>query len=247
MIDKIKWEVIMKKFIKMTALFILIATAFSSITTYASVKYNKIEKSIGNAFYNSFTGTVKELTEGTEGSTVALVEDKNGSQANFIISKGTYIIDKIKIEIGTQITGFYEAGKPMIMIYPPQYNVEIIAPVIEGKNIKADKFDKDLLSYDKALKLNISEDTEIVWENGTAINWFKKPTAEELEKVLTNRKLIAFYDFTTKSLPAQTTPYKLIVLSQQEEALASEINFDNIIFNILSKLFNFNCGRFTVK
>jgi len=115
----------------------------------------------------------------------------------------------------------------MIMIYPPQYSIEIIAPVLEGINIKADKFDNDLLSYDKNLKLNISEDTEILWENGTTINWIKQPTISELETVLANRQLIVLYSFTTKSIPAQTTPSKIIVLSEQKSNVEEEDISDN--------------------
>lgn len=211
----------MKNYVKATALVLSLAMSFSTIPAFAIEKENEKNNIISvkeqeHAFYNSFTGTVKDIIESDNGTRKIYVENSDGAQAYFVISENTYFVDNIKVDIGTEITGFYESGKPMIMIYPPQYSIEIIASVVEGKNIKADKFDKDLLSSDKTLKLNISDDTEILWENGTTINWIKKPTTSELETVLSNRKLIILYDFTTKSIPAQTTPNKVIVLSEQQ-------------------------------
>jgi len=229
----------MTKFTKTTALILSIAISFSTVPSFASEKVNNVQNNIESidinentqpqAFFNSFTGTVKELTDNTNGSTNTLVENKDGTQANFIISESTYFVYNVKIEVGTEITGYYEAGRPMIMIYPAQYSIEIVAPAIEGKNnIKADKFDKDLLSADKTLKLNISEDTEILWENGTLMNWIVKPTILELETALSNRKLIVLYDFTTKSIPAQTTPNKIIVLSPQDDNSSPTIIVNDI-------------------
>nr|WP_312577639.1 stalk domain-containing protein [Sedimentibacter sp.] len=211
----------MKNHIKATAIVLSLAMSFSTIPAFAVENENEKNNIISvkeqeNAFYNSFTGTVKDIIENDNGTRKIYVEGSDETPAYFVVSENTYFVDDVKIDIGMEITGFYESGKPMIMIYPPQYNIEIIAPVVEGKNIKADKFDNDLLSFDKTLKLNISEDTEILWENGTTINWIKKPTISELETVLSNRKLIVLYDVTTKSIPAQTTPNKIIVLSEQE-------------------------------
>lgn len=224
----------MRKFTKATALILSIAISFSSIPSFATEIENQTTENIDineitqpHAFFNAFTGTVKEFINSKEFVKV-LVENADGVQANFILSNNTYFVDNVKIDVGSEITGFYEAGKPMIMIYPAQYSIDIVALVVEGKNIKSDKFDDELLSADKTLKLNISENTEILWENGTTINWFKKPTSDELEVVLSNRKLIVLYDFTTKSIPAQTTPYKIIVLSQQEKSSNSDIIVNDI-------------------
>ncbi len=229
----------MKKSTKISALILSMAVSFSSISAFGNVtgnvttQYNDTNNAIPisainetikpHSFYLSFTGTVKEIDETKEGITKIFLEDKNGSPAYFILSESTYYVDDVKIEVGTDLIGYYESDRPMILIYPPQYSIDIVSPV-KDENIKADKFDADLLSKDKLLKLNIAEDTEILWENDTQINWIKNPTLSEIETVLGNRKLIVFYDVTTKSIPAQTTPNKIIVLSQQE---------DDSIINIL--------------
>ncbi|WP_207653574.1 hypothetical protein [Clostridium peptidivorans] len=157
--------------------------------------------------FNSFTGTVKKVTdfEGSKkGSKYVLVEDAEGKESNVIISKDTYIVDNEKIEVGSVITWFYDANKPMLMIYPPQYNAEVVVINNKGQNVKVDRFDKNLVSYDKSLKLNISEDTEVILQNG-------KPFKGELK----NRKLIVMYGPSTRSIPAQTTPTKIIVLFEK--------------------------------
>lgn len=157
--------------------------------------------------FNSFTGTVKKITdfEGIKkGSKYVLVEDVAGKEANIIISKDTYIVNNENIDIGSVITGFYDADKPMIMIYPPQYNAEVIAVFSKEQNIKVDSFDKNLVSFDKSLKLNISNDTKIITQDG-------KP----FKGKLTNKKLVVIYDVSTKNIPAQTNPIQIIVLSKK--------------------------------
>lgn len=227
----------MRSFTKINALILSMLITFSTVPSLASEIKNEtsenndvIEITQPQPFYLSFTGTVKELDDSKEGVLKAFVENEDGMQANFILSNNTYYVDNVKIEEGTEITGYYESGRPMILIFPPQYTIDIVAPVFNDVNIKADKFDGDLLSSDKTLKLNISEDTEILWENGTQIYWFAKPSIFDLETALSNRKLIVFYDFTTKSIPAQTTPNKIIVLSQHvDDSIISIIVDDKII------------------
>jgi len=85
----------------------------------------------------------------------------------------------------------------MIMIYPPQYTLTAVAKVQEGVFTKADRFDSNLLSKDQELKLNLAEGIEVI--NGDLEN-------------LTDRDLLVVYDVTTKSIPAQTTPLKIVVL-----------------------------------
>jgi len=228
----------MKNSAKITALVLSMAITFSTVPVFASIietessENNEINEIIQpQPFYLSFTGTVKEIDDSKEGIIRVFVENKDGLQAYFSLSDNTYYVSNVKIEEGIEITGYYESGKPMILIYPPQYSIDIVSPVFEDENIKADKFDGDLLSADKTLKLNISEETEILWENDTQIFWFAKPSISDLEAALSNRKLIVFYDFTTKSIPAQTSPNKIIVLSQQESEMINII-VDDIVIDV---------------
>lgn len=156
-------------------------------------------------YFNSFTGTVKKMSDfkGVKGSKIVLVENEEGKEANIILSDDTYIANDEKITEGSVITGFYNANAPMLMIYPPQYNAEVVV-VNKDENIKVDIFDKDLISSDQSLKLNISDDTEIILQDGKA---FKGELA--------NRKLVVTYGVSTRSIPAQTTPTKIVVLFEK--------------------------------
>jgi len=121
------------------------------------------------------------------------------------------------------------AGETEVM-QPQPFYLSFTGTVSDEEGfVKADKFDFDLLSSDKQLKLNISEKTEILWENNTEINWVAKPSIEDLKSALSNRNLIVYYDVTTKSIPAQTSPKKIVVLSAQIEDKISIIVKDTVI------------------
>ncbi|MDX9871876.1 MAG: stalk domain-containing protein [Clostridia bacterium] len=174
-------------------------------------------------FFGSYTGIVKEVTERENGSLFVELESETGGPSNFVITQDTYRVNDLEIEKGQTLIGFFENNRPMILIYPPQYNLSVVAEADDKLFVKADKFNKDLVNMDNTLKLNISENTEIVWENGTRINWLKAPSMEELTVVLEDRRLVVFYDITTRSIPAQTTPKKVIVLSKKEAEPVSDV------------------------
>jgi len=102
---------------------------------------------------------------------------------------------------GNMVTGFYDANVAVPMIFPPQFRAIVMSRDTPYRNVKVDYFNRQLVSSDNNLKLNISTLTQIVLENGQAFN--NNPE---------NRNLIVVYGATTMSIPAQTTPYKIIVM-----------------------------------
>lgn len=176
--------------------------------------------------FGSFTGKVKAITafEGVEDSKFVLVENSEGIEANIIISKDTYVLNNAEIAVGTVITGFFNANAPMIMIYPAQYNAEVVVVDNKDQNVKVDLFDENLISSDQFLKLNISVATEIILQDGAA---FKGELA--------NKKLVVLYGPSTRSIPAQTTPDKVIVLLEKEAApvnpLPGDVSKMDIVVN----------------
>ena len=91
----------------------------------------------------------------------------------------------------------------MGMIYPPQFTASVI---INGDfiNIAVDRFDDDLISYDGLLMLSIGDETEIILQDG-----------ELFDCELAHRKMVVLYDISTRSIPAITTPSKIIVLFER--------------------------------
>jgi hypothetical protein len=158
------------------------------------------------AYYGSFTGTVKELIEldAKKGTFKITVVNKDGEEANFTISEETYRTNNEKIQVGSVVTGYFDAKIMMIMIYPMQYMAEVIDVQKSNHNIKVDYFDHKLISSDGTLKLKINKNNEVIYQDGTS---FKGNPI--------NRNLVVIYDTSTKSIPALTTPIKVIVLSDK--------------------------------
>lgn len=129
------------------------------------------------------------------------VDDGYGTLVNFVVTPTTYFVDHVMVTPGNMVTGFYDANAPVPMIFPPQFRTIVMSRDTEYQNVKVDYFNSQLVSSDNSLKLNISPHTQIVLENGQAFN--NNPA---------NRNLIVVYGATTKSIPAQTTPYKIIVM-----------------------------------
>lgn len=226
-----KSKKVLAGFLSLTILSLSSATAFAASTqevrTIKAADSAKISEPVNGTskepaqyYFKSFGGTVKEIKDykPVEGSKIILVESQSGEVANIIVSKDTYVLNNAEIKTGSSITGYYKADAPMIMIYPMQISAEVVV-VAEVKNqcVKVDVFDKDLVSSDRFLKLNISDDTEIVSQDGRAY-----------KGKLTNRKLIVTYGISTKSIPAQTSPTKIVVLNgesvidKDEEAKANK-------------------------
>lgn len=129
------------------------------------------------------------------------VQDAHRNVVNFVISPSTYFVDHEIIQIGDIIIGFYDANVAVPLIFPPQFRAIVIARDTPYRNVKVDYFNNELISVDNSLKLNISTYTQILLENG-------QPFAKSPK----NRNLIVTYGPTTRSIPAQTTPYKIIVM-----------------------------------
>lgn len=128
------------------------------------------------------------------------VENGTGSIVHFIVSPTTYFIDHAIVSVGDSITGYHDANAPVPLIYPPRYNALIIVKENSSQNVKVDYFNDQLVSRDGQLKLNLSPYSQLLLTN-----------AQPFTGNPTNRNLIVIYGPATKSIPAQTMPYKVIV------------------------------------
>ncbi len=128
------------------------------------------------------------------------VQDNSGAIVHFIVAPSTFFIDHLIVQPGDQVTGFYDGDAPVPLIYPPRYDAIAMVKDLPYQNVKADYFNSQLVSSDGALKLNIVPSTHIILKNDQPYNGS-----------LMNRNLIVLYGASTKSIPAQTTPYRIIV------------------------------------
>ena len=157
--------------------------------------------------FQSFHGIVTKISDlatglnGEEGCyTLMSVDNGNGASVNFVVSPSTYFVDQEMVGVGDWVTGYYDGNAPVPLIFPPQYQALVIVKNNPNQFVKVDFFNSQLVSSDGQLSLNISPYTPIILTNGQA---FTKSPA--------NRNLIVIYGPTTRSIPAQTTPYKIIV------------------------------------
>ncbi|MDP4144006.1 MAG: hypothetical protein Q8936_05905 [Bacillota bacterium] len=129
------------------------------------------------------------------------LESKDKGPVNFVISPETYFVDHEVIKVGDNVTGFYDANAPAILIYPPQYPAIVMAKDTDFQDVTVDYFNNQLISSNGDLKLNIDLSTYMILTNNQPFNRYPG-----------NRNLVVVYGPTTKSIPAQTTPFKIIVL-----------------------------------
>lgn len=131
---------------------------------------------------------------------IITIQNADGIQS-FVISPDTYVVDTIQIRMGMLVTAFYDASLPVPLIYPPQYQAVIIGRSHANEAMLISYFDENLLSADGNLQLNISRATEVLTSNGQQ---YLCPVGDNV--------LIVYYAITTRSIPARTTPRKVIVM-----------------------------------
>lgn len=160
------------------------------------------------ANFKSFYGVIDSIEEFWTGSSqpngcykLMSVQDGENAVVNFVVSPDTYFVDHAMMAEGDTVIGFYDADLPVPLIYPPQYRAVVMAKASQHQNVTVDFFDETLLSSDGMLELNLAPSTMMLLENG------QRFTGDPA-----NRNLIVVYGPTTRSIPAQTTPYKLIVM-----------------------------------
>lgn len=120
---------------------------------------------------------------------------------NFIIGPDTYVIGEVRLRPGMQVTAFYDADLPIPLIFPPQYQAVIIGRRNPQETIYAGTFNNNLVADDNSLQLNIASTTEVSTANG-----------QRFTCRLGGQMLVVYYSETTRSIPPQTTPRKVIVI-----------------------------------
>ena len=132
---------------------------------------------------------------------VMTVEDVEGGISNFLIHGTTCIADQEQLYEGMAVTVFYQRDQIAAMVYPPQFTAAAIVPSMEDRRAYMGYFNQNLVAGDQDLKLNLAPTTQVITCNHQP---FTGNPAGHL--------LLVLYDQTTKSIPPQTTPKKIIVM-----------------------------------
>lgn len=221
--------------------FAMTALLLSSVAIAPTASANEGEAVVTNAtqedqqnpqvqpIFVKVAGTVENVEERNN---AIYYTTKDGENTNvFVVNKDTLIFDntgkEAKLQKGDKVTAYTYANKPMLMIYPPQYNTDvIIVETEEMGSATVDFFNNDLVNVDNSLKLNVGKETNVHSQSG------KELTAEQLAE----QHLLVFYTITTRSIPAQTAPTKVVVLDTKAEEQAEEVqpaSFDAAIEEII--------------
>ncbi|MBD7984542.1 copper amine oxidase N-terminal domain-containing protein [Sporosarcina sp. Sa2YVA2] len=183
---------------------LLVGSALTPAIVFAQDDVKENEKEMTPSFIKT-EGTIDSV-EKRENSTFYTItyEDK---PAAFFVTKNTLVFDnsgnKVDLAKGDKVTIYTDADNPMLAIYPPQYNPEVVIVEKDDKgSVAVGTFDEELFSEELSLKLNVGEKTELSSVSG------KEVKMDDLK----GKDLLVFYTITTRSIPAQTPPEKIVVL-----------------------------------
>ncbi len=192
--------------------------------TNAPIESFEIEAPYVNPSYISNTVTVKEVTEEKISTTTNTEDAENPeNEINFTVTDKTVVLDSANgekkdvkdVKEGDSITVFTGAFEPAPLILPPLYMANVV--VINNENpvnfIDVDTYierDGNLVNLANTLEINLDDTVKIVDLDGKTVK------AEDI----VNKDLAVIYTNSTRSIPAQTTPEKVIVLGENELALA---------------------------
>lgn len=172
--------------------------------------------------YTTKTGKITAITAETteEGEFLTITTGEGVDGIVFTTSASTVVYDakdgSVKtakdLTEGMEITAVMPANSIMTMSIPPM-TPSAMGFVInaEGTSVMVGKFNDELVNEENKLALNISEETSIVSITGTK----QVLTAEDIK----GNDCLVIYGATTKSIPAQTSPIKVVILPTAENEL----------------------------
>jgi len=197
-------------------------TAFANDPMLISENPNtaSIEDVIAEAeasMYLTQEGTVAgvEASE-TEGVSIVTIDNEMGG-LRFAVASNTIIIDRQdgfymtadQLTEGMTVSVVYDMNSPMGMSMPPFLgNVTAVVANADFGSVTVGHFDENLTDMKNMLQLNIdNERTPITNMQGSRI----RLTDADVK----GQDALVFYDFTTRSIPAQTTPSFVLILGEQ--------------------------------
>lgn len=145
-------------------------------------------------------GTIFNISRGNDCCSQMISLRAEEGVVNFMITPQTQVIDNRQLRPGMRVAAFYDSSLPVPLIFPPQYRAQVITALERNDQVMMNYFDQNLLAADGSLKLNISGSTPIRTANGQNFNC--NPA---------DRTLLVYYTATTRSIPPQTAPSRIIV------------------------------------
>lgn len=128
-------------------------------------------------------------------------DDGRRGTVQFALTGETVVVDMRRLYPGMRAAMFYDTRLPMPLIYPPRYQAQLVTVLNREKQVLLAYFDANLVAAGGKLALNLGRNTRITTLNG-----------QEFRCELADQELLVYYTATTRSLPPQTTPRRVIVI-----------------------------------
>lgn len=156
---------------------------------------------MGYSDYVPVQGIVTNIERGYDCCTQIVSLETEQGTVDFIVGPATHIVDQWQLAEGLELLVFYDSSRPAMLIFPPRYVAELVVVITGQEQIMLNYFNRRLVSRDRSLELHVGGGTGIETING-----------QQFFCGLENRWLLVFYTMTTRSIPPQTTPERIIVL-----------------------------------
>lgn len=196
----------------------VVTSANDAVTT---AEDGKLE--VKEAGFTTDSGKIVSVEKSvTDGVSIVEIENENGG-LRFAVNANSLILDRkdgsykavSDLTEGMEVAVIYSVNSPMGMSLPPYLStVTAVVANADAGNMMVGHFSADGTDWVHSLHLNISDETRILNLEGAKI----RLSAEDVK----NQDALVFYDVETKSLPAQTTPSLVLLLTQAEEETADE-------------------------
>lgn len=158
----------------------------------------------------------------TDGVSIVEIENERGG-LRFAVNANSLILDRkdgsykavSDLKEGMEVAVVYSVNSPMGMSLPPYLStVTAVVANADAGNMMVGHFSADGTDWVHSLHLNISDETRILNLEGAKI----RLSADDVK----NQDALVFYDIETRSIPAQTNPSLVLLLTQAEEETANE-------------------------
>ncbi|MCM1040441.1 MAG: hypothetical protein NC434_14075 [Ruminococcus sp.] len=146
-------------------------------------------------------GTIVNMTRGNDCCSQMMSLRVDNGIVNFTITSQTQVVDCRPLRLGLRVAAFYDASLPVPLIFPPQYRAQLVTVLTRDEQVMLRYFDRNLTAEDNSLQLNIVRNTNIETINGQNVNC--NPA---------DQTLLVYYTTTTRSIPPQTSPRRIVVL-----------------------------------
>lgn len=190
-------------------------------TPIASEELTTQEDVAAQGAFITTSGKITEISDTEDGNKVVTIDNEN-SGLRFVVAPTTFLVDRVSNTVVTadtltkdmQVMVVYGANSPMGMSMPPYLgNVTAVVTNADQGNINVGLFNDELVNEADKLQLNIADGTQILSSLGTKMIL----SADDVK----GKNAMVFYDITTRSIPAQTSP-SLVVLLEERQAVETE-------------------------